>query len=74
MPFRGSEYRGTYGPSEIALLEHAYKRCCELVGRYPSTDEDKDRLARLVLRVFESSQHDPELAAHNAAQIERHAK
>lgn len=74
MPFRGAEYRGIYGPEEIALLQQAYNRCCEMVGRCPSSDEEKDRLARLVLRVFESSQHDPELVACNAAQIEQHVK
>lgn len=71
MPFRSAEYQGTYNPSELELLQQAYTQCCDLLERCPSTHEDKDRLARLVMRIFEECSHDPELAASRAAEHAR---
>ncbi len=71
MPFKNAEYRGYYNPNELALLQAAYNRCCELLGRCPSSHEDRDRLARAVMRTFEDSGHDPELAAQKAADLAR---
>ncbi len=69
MPFRSAEYQGTFNPTELKLLQHAYSRCCELLDRCPSTHEDKDRLARIVMRVFEECGHDPELTAIRVARL-----
>ncbi|TPF76723.1 hypothetical protein FHY56_04310 [Brucella gallinifaecis] len=69
MPFRSADYRGNYNPNELALLQDAYNRCCELLGRCPATHKDRDRLARAVMRTFEDSKHDPEIAAQRAAEL-----
>jgi hypothetical protein len=71
MPFRSADYQGTFNPTELEQLHLAYTCCCELLERCPSTHEDKDRLARLVIRVFEESNHDPELTASRAAELAR---
>lgn len=71
MPFRSAEYQGTFNPTELDLLQRAYSRCCELLEGCPATHEDKDRLARLVMRVFEESSHDSELTASRAAALAR---
>ena len=71
MPFRSAESQGTFNPTELKLLQQAYSRCCELLERCPSTHEDKDRLARLVMRIFEESNHDHELTALRAAELAR---
>lgn len=68
MPSRSNEYWGTFTQSELALLQKAYSRTCELLGRCPTTHEDKERLARTVIQIFEDSNLDPELTAERAAQ------
>ncbi|MBA8838361.1 hypothetical protein FHW03_001661 [Ochrobactrum sp. RH2CCR150] len=71
MPFRSAEYQGTFNPTELEQLQLAYTRCCETLEICPATHEGKDRIARLVMRVFEESNHDPELTAMRAAELAR---
>jgi hypothetical protein len=71
MPFRSVEYQGTFNPTELENLQMAYTRCCEILERCPSSHGDRDSLARLVMRVFEDSNHDPETTATRAAEMTR---
>ncbi|MBE0560764.1 MAG: hypothetical protein IH622_08075 [Ochrobactrum anthropi] len=71
MPFRSAAYRGIFSQAELSLLQQAYNRSCELLGRSPSTDDDRDQLARVVIRTFEDSDLDPELAAQRASELAR---
>jgi len=71
MPFRSAAYRGIFSQAELSLLQQAYNRSCELLGRSPSTHDDKDQLARVVIRTFEDSDHDPELTAQRAVELAR---
>lgn len=71
MPFRSADYQGTYNPTELELLQQAYTQCCDILERCASTHEDKDRLARLVMRIFEESNHDPEITARRSAELAR---
>lgn len=71
MPFRDPSYLGSFNPAELALLQEAYNLCCDVLGRHPTSHDDKDRLARLVIRVFEANGHDPQTIAAKVAEIER---
>ncbi|PWL18694.1 hypothetical protein DKP76_06340 [Falsochrobactrum shanghaiense] len=63
MPFRESRYQGVFKPDDLQILQAAYDRCCLLLDRRPTTDEDSDKLARTIIRAFQSGQHAPERIA-----------
>lgn len=67
MPFRSSQYQGTFTPSDLQVLQAAYNRCCALLERCPTTHEDKDYVARNIIRIFEAGESDPEKIAMIAA-------
>ncbi|MCF7644911.1 hypothetical protein KQ944_08490 [Bacillus subtilis] len=70
MPFQKSDYLGVYKPDQVNLLQSAYDETCELLGHCPLTDEDKNRLAHTVIRIYESGIHDPHEIAELIARIE----
>ncbi|MBK0024504.1 hypothetical protein L7D45_22275 [Brucella pseudogrignonensis] len=71
MPFRDDAYKGVFKPEELATVQQAYNLCCEILNRDPNTHPNRDILAHYVLRAFEDSDGDPELAAKRAAEIAR---
>ncbi|ANG97505.1 MULTISPECIES: hypothetical protein [Brucella] len=70
MPFRGSQYRGTFTPEDLQVLQAAYNRSCAMLDRCPTTHEAKNELARAIIRTYESGEHDPEKIAAIAARVE----
>ncbi len=70
MPFRGTRYQGTFTPAELQILQDAYNKCCAFLDRCPTTHEDRDTLARMIIRTFESGEHDPEQVAAITAKME----
>ncbi|WP_247877611.1 hypothetical protein [Brucella pituitosa] len=72
MPFRNARYHGTFRPSDLAILQKAYEECCVLLDRCPTSHEDKDRVARAIIRSFESGVRDPVKIAEQVAVIETH--
>lgn len=73
MPFRGNKYQGTYAPEDIQVLQAAYNRCCGFLDRCPTTHEDKETLARAIIRTFESGEQNPDRIAEIVAKLE-HAR
>lgn len=71
MPLRNEEYSGIYDADDLALVQQAYQRCCEILDHDPVAHVDPNHLARYVLRAFEDSERDPELTAQRAAEIAR---
>lgn len=67
MPFKSAEYTGVFTPDDLKALQDTYSRCCDLLGQCPTGPEDKDRLARFVIRAFEQSGGQVEMAAIRAA-------
>ncbi|KAB0570831.1 hypothetical protein J3U99_12955 [Brucella pituitosa] len=70
MPFKGSQYYGTFTPEDLQLMQVAYNRSCALLERCPTTHEAKDDLARAIIRTFQSGECDPEKIAAIAARVE----
>ncbi|MBV2143238.1 hypothetical protein KUG47_06980 [Falsochrobactrum sp. TDYN1] len=70
MPFRNSQYHGTFTPEDLQVLQAAYNHCCVLLNRSPAADEDKEKLARTIIRVFQSGEHVPEKIAQIVASSE----
>lgn len=70
MPFRKSDYLGIYKPDELNTLQAAYNETCEIRGNCPTTDDDENKLARTVIRIYESGIHDPHQIAKLIVQIE----
>ncbi len=70
MPFRGNKYQGTYAPEDLRVLQVAYNRCCAVLDRCPTTHEDKEILARAIIRTYESGVHDPDKIAEIVAKLE----
>ncbi len=70
MPFRGSQYRGTFTPEDLQVLQAAYHRSCARLDRCPTTHEAKNELARAIIRIYESGEYDPEKIAAIAARVE----
>lgn len=69
MPFSAKEYQGSFNQQELALLQEAYNRACQLLQRCPTTHEAKEQLAKLVIRVFEDSDHDPLVTSNRVYEI-----
>lgn len=72
MPFRSAQYHGTFRPSDLTILQNAYEECCALLDRCPTSHEDRDRVARAIIREFERGIHDPVKIAEQVAVIETH--
>ncbi|MDM7851742.1 hypothetical protein [Pseudochrobactrum kiredjianiae] len=70
MPFRKSDYLGIYKPEQLNTLQAAYNETCEILGHCPTTDENKNQLARTVIRIYESGIQDPHEIANLIVQIE----
>jgi len=70
MPFRGTQYRGTFTPEDLQLMQAAYNKSCVLLGRCPKTHEAKNDLAREIIRTFETGETDPDRIAEIAAELE----
>jgi len=70
MPFKGSQYHGTFTPDDLQLMQVAYNRSCALLERCPMTHEAKNNLARAIIRTFQSGERDPEKIAAIAARVE----
>ncbi|WP_245257278.1 MULTISPECIES: hypothetical protein [Pseudochrobactrum] len=70
MPFQKTDYLGIYKPEQIKTLQTAYNEVCEILGYCPTTDENKDQLARTVIRIYESGIKDPKEIAGLIARIE----
>lgn len=70
MPFRKSDYLGIYKPDELNTLQAAYNETCEIRGYCPTTDDDENKLARTVIRIYESGIQDPHQIAKLIVQIE----
>lgn len=67
MLFKSADYRGVFTPDDLKAMQDAYNRCCDLLGQCPTIPDDKDRLARLVIRAFEQTGGHVEMAAIRAA-------
>lgn len=72
MPFRNAQYHGTFRPSDLAILQRAYEECCALLDQCPNGHEDKDRVARAIIREYERGVQDPVRIAEHVAAIETH--
>ncbi|OYR16543.1 hypothetical protein CEV32_4176 [Brucella rhizosphaerae] len=70
MPFRGSQYHGTFTPQDLQLMQAAYNQSCALLDRCPTTHEAKNDLARAIIRTFQSGECDPGKIAAIAARVE----
>ena len=70
MPFQKSDYLGIYKPDQLKTLKAAYNEVCEILGYCPTTDENKDELARTVMRIYESGIQTPHEIAKLITQIE----
>lgn len=71
MPFQKSDYLGVYKPEQLKVLQAAYDEVCEILGCCPTTTNNKDQLARTVIRIFESGIQDPHRIAELIIQIEK---
>ncbi len=71
MPFKTAAYQGIFTPQELNSLQKAYNLCCEILGRLPTSQEDKEDLARYVMRAFDHSDGDVKLSAERAANMAR---
>ena len=71
MPFKSAAYHGIFTPQELNSLQKAYNLCCEILGRLPASQEDKEDLARYVMRAFDYSDGDVKLSAERAANMAR---
>ncbi|HWD12017.1 hypothetical protein P8H26_01390 [Pseudochrobactrum sp. sp1633] len=70
MPFQKSDYLGIYKPEQLDTLQTAYDEVCEILGYCPTTDDNKNQLARTVIRIYESGIQNPHEIARLIAQIE----
>lgn len=70
MPFTKSDYLGSYTPSQLDTLQSAYNEVCHILNRCPLTDENREVLARTVIRIYEQGQKDPHIIARKIAEIE----
>ncbi|WP_435657077.1 hypothetical protein [Brucella pituitosa] len=71
MPFTSELYKTIFTPDELKCVQRSYTLCCELLGSIPHSSESEKLLAQFVLRAFEDSKHDPELAAQRAFEMVR---
>lgn len=71
MPFKNGEVYGAFSPEDLKLLQEAYNLTCEKLNRCPTSHEEKNRLARLVIRVFSQGQRDPAAIASEAIALEK---
>lgn len=70
MPFRGAQYRGTFMPEDLQVMQAAYNKSCVLLERCPKTHISKNDLAREVIKTFETGKSDPDKIAKIAVQLE----
>lgn len=49
-----------FQPADIRVLQNAYNLACEKLGRCPSTQSEKDKLAKMVIRIYEGGERLPE--------------
>lgn len=70
MPFRGAQYRGTFTPEDLQVIQAAYNKSCVLLERCPITHVARNDLAREIIKIFETGESDPDRIAEIAAQSE----
>ncbi|QWK81702.1 hypothetical protein [Ochrobactrum sp. BTU1] len=71
MPFTSELYKAILTSNERENVQRAYYRCCELLETQPDSYEQETLLAQFVLRAFEDSLQDPELAAQRVFEMVR---
>ena len=70
MPFRDEAHHGSFRPNELELLQQAYNEACVLLDRCPKTHEYRSRMAKSVIRSFETGERDPYVIAEKVAAAE----
>ncbi|OYR15632.1 hypothetical protein [Brucella rhizosphaerae] len=71
MPFRSAGIRGAYSPSEVQIMRAAYDSCVTQVGHSSVTDEELEDFARIIIRLFEDGERDPETIAERCIDISK---
>ena len=54
------------------MLQQAYDEVCNILGRCPTSDENKDVLARAVINIYKSGEKDPQKIAKLISEIEEY--
>lgn len=72
MPFKKADIVGAYTPEQLHMLQQAYDEVCNILGRCPTSDENKDVLARAVINIYKSGEKDPQKIAKLIFEIEEY--
>lgn len=72
MAFSGNKYSGTFTPEEVTILQSTYDEVCKILGRCPTTDTNKEQLARAIISMFEQGNTEPKYMAGNIIQAEKY--
>ncbi len=49
-----------FKPDDMRILQDAYNLTCEKLGQCPSSQSEKDKLAKMIIRIYEGGEQDPE--------------
>lgn len=71
MPFRNADTYGTFTPEDLKILQEAYNLTCEKLQRCPTSHDEKNKLARLVIRVYLSGETEPCLISEKTINLEK---
>ncbi len=71
MEFSRNKYSGTFTAEQVAILQSAYNEVCKILGRCPTTDTNKEALARAIISLFEQGNTDPKHMAGSIIQAEK---
>ncbi len=71
MPFTSAAYEGIFTPQEFDSLQKEYNLCCEMLGRLPTSQEDKGDLTRYAKSAFDYGDADIKLSAERAPNMAR---
>ncbi len=71
MPFRNADTYGTFAPEDLQILQETYNLTCEKLGRCPTSHKEKNKLARLVIRVYSSGETEPKIISEKAIDLEK---
>ncbi|MFK4824830.1 hypothetical protein ACI0FM_08585 [Paenochrobactrum sp. BZR 588] len=70
MPFTNGPANGVFVPEDLVVMQKAYEITCNKLNICPKTYEEKNRIARLVMRVFRKGENNPHAIALQTVALE----
>lgn len=70
MPFSNGPAHGIFVPDDLAVMQKAYEITCKKLDVYPKTYDEKNRIARLVMKVFCRGETNPQAIALQTIALE----